>query len=70
MNFIGLDAATKRRIDLLMSLNQALAFKAAGNNRGIPVLAVARQLDVLARQAVGDDGLEFFTSHMNKVVSF
>ena len=69
MDFIGLDAATKRRIDLLMSLNQALAFKAAGNNRGLPVLAVARQLDVLARQPGGDEGLEFFAGHMNKLIN-
>ena len=64
MHFIGLDSSAQCGIDLLMPLNQALAFKAAGHNGGIPMLAVARQLDVLARQAAGDDGLEFFTSHV------
>ena len=33
------------------------------------MLAVARQLDVLTRQAAGDDGLEFFTGHINKLAS-
>ena len=70
MDFIGLDAATQRRIDLLMSLNQALAFKAAGHNRGIPVLAIARQFNVIARQSAGNDGLEFFAGHMNKLINF
>ena len=51
-----------------MSLNQALAFKAARDNRRVPVLAVARELDVLARQAAGNDGLEFFTGHIFNVL--
>ena len=70
MDLIGLNAATQRRIDFLMPLNQALAFKAAGHNRGVPVLAIARQFNVLARQAALDDGLEFFAGHMNKLISF
>ena len=69
MHFIGLDTSAQCGIDLLMPLNQALAFKAAGHNSGIPMLAVARQLDVLARQAAGDNGLEFFAGHINKLAS-
>ena len=64
MHFIGLYAATQRGVNFLVALNQALTFKGAGDNGGVPVLAVARQLNVLTRQAAGDDGLEFFAGHI------
>jgi hypothetical protein len=69
MHFVGLNARAQRCIDLLVPLNQALAFKAAGDNRRVPVLAVTRQFDVLAWQAAGDERFKFFTCHMGKVFS-
>ena len=63
MYLIGLDAATQGRVNFLMALNQTLAFKTAGDNGGIPVRAITRDCKVLARQAGGDEGLEFFAGH-------
>ena len=41
MHLVGVNAAAQRGVDLLVPLNQAQAFKTAGHNRRVPVLAVA-----------------------------
>ena len=70
MHFVGLNAAAQGCIHRLVALNRALALKGAGHNRRVPMLAVARQLNVLTRQAAGNDGSEFFAGHMGKWISF
>ena len=67
MHFVGLYTAAQRGIDLLVPLNQALAFKAAGHNGGVPMRAVARHVKVLTRQAGCNNRLEFFAGHMFNV---
>jgi hypothetical protein len=63
MDFVGLHPTTQRGIDTLMPLNQALAFKDAGDDGGIPMSAVARQFDVLAVNIGTDEGLKFVAGH-------
>lgn len=64
MHFVGVHACTQRSVDFLVALDWALALKSARHYGGIPVLAVTGQFDVLTGQAGGDDGLQFFRSHV------
>jgi hypothetical protein len=50
-----------------VALYQPLAFESTGNNGGVPMLAVAREFDVLAVKAGADDGLEFVAGHDWKI---
>lgn len=63
MNFVRLQARAQRRINALVALDRAQTFKSARDNGGVPMPTVASNVDVVARQACGDDGLKLFVSH-------
>ena len=63
MHFIALQAPAQRGINPLVALDQPLAFESTGHNGGVPMLAVAGKLNVLAVKTGADDGLEFFACH-------
>ena len=58
MHLVGLHLLAQRGIDTLVALDGPPAFKLGRHDGGVPVAAVAAELDVLAWQSGGDDGLE------------
>jgi len=61
MDLVGLHAVAQRGIDLLVALDETLAFKGGGNDGGIPVAAIALGRTLVAGQPSGDQGFEFFS---------
>jgi hypothetical protein len=57
-------ALAQRGIDLLVTLDQSLAFEGGAHDDSAPVAAIAVQRDVVAGQALANDGLEFFSGHV------
>jgi hypothetical protein len=57
VHFIGFDFFAQGGVDLLVALDEALTFKLGGHQSGIPMTAIALDVQMLARQACGDDGL-------------
>ena len=62
MHLVGLHAAAQRGVHTLVALDQPLPLEHTGDDGGIPMPTVARQLNVFAVKAGADDGLEFFAS--------
>ena len=63
MHFIGMHAGAQGGVDLLVALDQALAFEHRGHNGGVPVASVALEFAVVAGDACGDQGLELVSGH-------
>jgi hypothetical protein len=57
VHFIGFDFFAQGGVHLLVALDEALALKLGRHQRGVPVTAIALNVQMLARQACGDDGL-------------
>ena len=63
MYLIGLHTIAKGSIHTLMACDRPQAFEGRRDNGREPVASVAFNAEVLARQAGGNNGLEFLRSH-------
>ncbi len=63
MHLVALDACTQRGVHHLVTLDRALALERIRNDNSLPMAAVAIEFAMATRQAFGDDGFEFSSSH-------
>lgn len=66
MHFVGLHAIAQSGIDLALALHQVQTVEFSRNNGGKPMAAIALQFDVLASEALLNQGLEFFCGHNSR----
>jgi hypothetical protein len=63
VHFIGFDFVAQGGVHTLVALNEALAFKLSRHQGGVPMTAIAFDVQMLTGQTCGDEGLELFSSH-------
>ena len=65
MNLVRVHFRTQGSVDPLMALDGPLALEFRRDNGGVPMPAIAFELDVIAFQTGGDDGFQFGCCHFN-----